>query len=142
MVVIGGEWNGVLIGARVIKGRSLLFLNSRMAERRGEPESCFGECHHRRDRLSPCVFCFPTSADPYYVAHAVLNIPTKSIYADQPDQPRASCPPNRTAAWAVLELGVGVYLAGVSVPVFSFHFPPVRACRCFRLASVVASISP
>ena len=50
MVVIGRGNDTVLIGDPVIKGRGLLFLNSRRADARGNHQSCCGE---RQPRYRP-----------------------------------------------------------------------------------------
>ena len=47
MVVIGMGSDTILIGDPVIKGRGLLFLNSRTADARGNHQSCCGERHPR-----------------------------------------------------------------------------------------------
>ena len=72
MVVIGRGRGAVLIGAPVIKGRGLLFSNSRMAERRGNIRVVVANFNLATDRL-PLSFGFSHCCRS--CAHAVLNVP-------------------------------------------------------------------
>ena len=114
-----------------------MFLNSRMAESKGgTSEVVVGEINLAVDRLSPEAVV-PDGIPPTL---SWCSLPPRLNHKDQSnklndDQPRTSCPPNQTAAWAVPETGEGVaytWLGPVSaiLPVLTCRGPPLLASLC------------
>ena len=79
MVVIGRGSDTVLIGDPVIKGRGLLFLNSRMAESKGGNIRVVQPCYRP---VASAFWLLPLLLTRLCGAHAVLNV---SMYLNNDD---------------------------------------------------------
>ena len=73
---------------------------------------------------------------PFSLVTFKYNTLVARIYVpEQRRQPRTSCPPNQTAAWAVPETGEGVSLAGAGktpllLTLLTCRGPPLLALAC------------